>query len=68
MYTVEYFSNDNEEWKGTVGSWAYNDFTEALEMMRRLASDHPDLPHRIVETKIVRTTVALASQGEELCR
>ena len=68
MYTVEYFSNDNEEWTGTVGSWAYNDYTEALEMMRRQAGDHPDLPHRIVETKVVRTTVALASQGEELVK
>ena len=32
---------------------------ERLEM-------YPEIPHRIVET--IRTTVALAAQGDELCR
>ena len=65
MYTVEYYSNDNGTWEraeetefGTRGG--------ALLRMRQSASEYPDLPHRIVET--IRTTVALAAQGDELCR
>ncbi len=64
MFIVEYYSNDNGEWLESYE--LLYDYYAALEVMRLQASDHPDLPHRIVE--IVRTTVALASQGEELCR
>ena len=66
MFIVEYYSNDNGAWEES--SREHRDYNKALETMRRTASDHPDLPHRIVETKVVRTTVALASQGEELCQ
>ncbi len=66
MFIVEYYSNDSNEW--VESSQPLYDYYAALEAMRLQASAHPDLPHRIVETKVVRTTVALASQGEELCR
>ena len=64
MFTVEYYSNDNGTWDES--SRAYSDYASALETMRQQAGMCPDIPHRIVET--IRTTVALASQGEELCR
>ena len=66
MYIVEFYSNDNGMWEES--SQPLHDYYVALEMMRLQASEHPDLPHRIVETEVVRTTVALASQGDELCR
>lgn len=66
MYIVEFYSNDNGMWEES--SIPLHDYYVALETMRLQASEHPDLPHRLVETKVVRTTVALASQGDELCR
>ena len=66
MYTIEYYSNDNGTWEEST--LPYHDYYVALETMRLQASDHPDMPHRIIETKVIRTTVALASQGDELCR
>jgi hypothetical protein len=66
MYIIEYYSNDNGMWEEST--LPHHDYYVALETMRLQASDHPDIPHRIIETKVIRTTVALASQGEELCR
>ena len=65
MYIIEYYSNDNGAWE-RVFEREFGTLDDALLRMRQSASEHPDLPHRIVET--IRTTVALASQGEELCR
>ena len=66
MYTVEFYSNDNGQWEES--SVPLYDYYVALETMRLQASEHPDLPHRLIETVTTRTTVALASQGDELCR
>ena len=65
MYTVEYYSNDNGTWERAYER-EFGTLDDALLRMRQSASEYPDLPHRIVET--IRTTVALAAQGEELCR
>ena len=66
MYTVEYYSNDNGMWEQCASP--YESYSVALEQLRLQAGEHPDLPHRLIETVTTRTTVALASQGEELCR
>ena len=65
MFIVEYYSNDSNAWERVYQREFYN-LDSALENMRKSASEHRDLPHRVVS--IETTTVALASQGEELFR
>ena len=76
QWTVEYYSNDSSAWvectRQVYGAdvdyetAVYYCLDDAVKAMRSEAECDPDLPHRVVE--IVRTTVALASQGEELVR
>jgi hypothetical protein len=66
MYTVEYYNNDNGMWQES--SQPYHDYYVALEQLRLQAGEDPNLPHRLIETATTRTTVVLASHGDELCR
>ena len=68
MFTVEFFSDHD-----LMGMWEecsrpYESYEMALEELRLQAGQYPELPHRLIETVTTRTTVALAAQGDELCR
>jgi hypothetical protein len=66
MYTVEFYSDLDLIWEEC--SRPFESYEMALKELRLQAGEDPNIPHRLIETVTTRTTVALASQGEELCR
>ena len=64
MFILEYYSNDEQEWTTLFTPFDARD--AAVHQMRVMANASPDMPHRVV--KLERTTIALTTRGDELCR
>jgi hypothetical protein len=61
-YTVEFFSKDSASWEAC--SPEFQGYVHAFEELERHSQNDPYVPHRLVETEYVRTTLVLTAFGE----
>ena len=60
-YRIQYFSNDMKRWVDNDSSSLIS-FHCAISDLKRCASSHPDMAHRLIKVD----TVALSANGETI--